>query len=458
MALSYFGDSNRVGAYDLQVQQPQQPHTASYYQAPGTGIQASPLYSTTSLNGSIAAPPVLNGMAMSMNGLSMNGVGLNGLGGPLQQQASPLIGYSQLNGSSGPSVPSMMPPPSPNSATLNSQHLFTSAQQQQQLAQQQHQQNPQTPSASQQQQFLQQQQQLSMLNGGIGMGTPGTMGMMPNMFSGMPMSLPFGFPQMAFQQVRDPDAFLRPGELISLPNNQQHAGQIMNPVQAAAAAAAGNATGRTVYIGNLPADASVDELLNLVRFGPIESVRVLPERSCVFISFLDGPTAASFHADATLKKLSLHGQELKIGWGKPSPVPSQVLLSISQSNASRNVYLGGLDENMTEEMLRDDLSRFGLIDQVKIVRDKNIGFVHFLSISTATKVYIIRSYPLNHTSSDLAIRRSLPHYQRSLPGLASALTMVKIAAHTSRSRSSPRLRRRHMHRQLSSKLVCHRWA
>lgn len=187
-------------------------------------------------------------------------------------------------------------------------------------------------------------------------------------------------------------------------------GQMMNPIQAAAAAAAGNATGRTVYIGNLPADASVDELLNLVRFGPIESVRVLPERSCVFISFLDGPTAASFHADATLKKLSLHGQELKIGWGKPSPVPSQVLLSISQSNASRNVYLGGLDEHMTEEMLRDDLSRFGLIDQVKIVRDKNIGFVHFLSISTATKVCYSSSLSLvEKLCTELTFRSGCGH-------------------------------------------------
>jgi hypothetical protein len=113
---------------------------------------------------------------------------------------------------------------------------------------------------------------------------------------------------------------------------------------------------------------------------------VLPEKSCVFLSFLDGSTAAAFHADATIKKLSLHGQELKIGWGKPSPVPSQVGLAISQSNASRNVYVGGLEDNMTEEQLRDDLSRFGLIDQVKIVRDKNIGFVHFLSISVAMKV------------------------------------------------------------------------
>ena len=37
--------------------------------------------------------------------------------------------------------------------------------------------------------------------------------------------------------------------------------------------------------------------------------------------------------------------------------------------------MGGLDESLTEEQLRDDLSRFGLIDQVKIVRDKNIGFL-----------------------------------------------------------------------------------
>ena len=160
----------------------------------------------------------------------------------------------------------------------------------------------------------------------------------------------------------------------------------MNALSAGAAAGSGVPQGRTVYVGNLPSTASVDELLNLVHFGPLESIRVLPEKSCVFLSFLDAATAAAFHADATIKKLSLHGQELKIGWGKPSPVPSQVALSIQQSNASRNVYIGGLDENMTEEQLRDDLSRFGLIDQVKIVRDKNIGFVHFLSISTATKV------------------------------------------------------------------------
>ncbi|CAG8529890.1 6536_t:CDS:2 [Acaulospora colombiana] len=158
-------------------------------------------------------------------------------------------------------------------------------------------------------------------------------------------------------------------------------------LQAAAAAGAANqAASRTVYMGNLPQSAAVDELLNLIKFGPIENVRILGEKSCAFISFLDPQTAAAFHTDATLKKISLHGAELKIGWGKPSPVPPQVLLAVQQNNATRNVYLGGLDESTTEAMLRDDLSRFGLIDQIKIVKDKGIGFVHFLSIAVAQKV------------------------------------------------------------------------
>lgn len=156
----------------------------------------------------------------------------------------------------------------------------------------------------------------------------------------------------------------------------------------AALSAAGNngQTGRTVYVGNLPADAAVDELLSQVRFGPIDTVKVLPEKNCAFISFLDPTTAAAFHSDALMRKIQLHGQELKVGWGKPSAVPTNVVMAVQQNGATRNVYLGNLDDNVTEQSLRDDLSRFGPIDQVKIVHDKNIGFVHFLSIATAIKV------------------------------------------------------------------------
>ena len=144
-------------------------------------------------------------------------------------------------------------------------------------------------------------------------------------------------------------------------------------------------TSRTVYLGNIPPDTSAEEILGHVRSGQIESVRLLPDKNCAFISFLDASSATHFHSDAILKKLCIKGQDIKIGWGKPSQVPTSVALAVQQSGASRNVYLGNLPEEITEEELREDLGKFGAIDTVKIVREKSIAFVHFLSIANAIK-------------------------------------------------------------------------
>jgi RNA recognition motif-containing protein len=144
-------------------------------------------------------------------------------------------------------------------------------------------------------------------------------------------------------------------------------------------------TSRTVYLGNIPPETSAEEILGHVRSGQIESVRLLPDKNCAFISFLDSSSATHFHSDAILKKLSIRGQDIKIGWGKPSQVPTSVALAVQQSGASRNVYLGNLSEDATEDELREELSKFGPIDTVKIVREKAIGFVHFLSIGNAIK-------------------------------------------------------------------------
>ncbi|ROV89893.1 hypothetical protein VSDG_08202 [Cytospora chrysosperma] len=144
-------------------------------------------------------------------------------------------------------------------------------------------------------------------------------------------------------------------------------------------------TSRTVYLGNIPQDTPAEEILGHVRSGQIESVRLLPDKNCAFISFLDASSATHFHSDAILKKLCIKGQDIKVGWGKPSQVPTSVALAVQQSGASRNVYLGNMPEEVTEEEIREDLGKFGAIDTVKIVREKNIAFVHFLSIANAIK-------------------------------------------------------------------------
>lgn len=144
-------------------------------------------------------------------------------------------------------------------------------------------------------------------------------------------------------------------------------------------------TSRTVYLGNIPPDTPADEILGHVRSGQIESVRLLADKNCAFISFLDASSATHFHSDAILKKLCIKGQDIKVGWGKPSQVPTSVALAVQQSGASRNVYLGNLPEETTEEEIREDLGKFGPIDTVKLVKEKNIAFIHFLSISNAIK-------------------------------------------------------------------------
>lgn len=144
-------------------------------------------------------------------------------------------------------------------------------------------------------------------------------------------------------------------------------------------------TSRTVYLGNIPADTPAEEILGHVRSGQIESVRLLPEKNCAFISFLDSSSATHFHSDAILKKLSIKGHDIKIGWGKPSQVPTSVALAVQQSGASRNVYLGNLPEDVGEQEIREELGKFGPIDTIKMVREKAIAFVHFLSISNAVK-------------------------------------------------------------------------
>ncbi|KAI9897113.1 hypothetical protein N3K66_008135 [Trichothecium roseum] len=159
--------------------------------------------------------------------------------------------------------------------------------------------------------------------------------------------------------------------------------QPSSPVQMNAGAVTG--TSRTVYLGNIPPDTTAEEILGHVRSGQIESVRLLPDKNCAFISFLDASSATHFHSDAILKKLCIKGQDIKVGWGKPSQVPTSVALAVQQSGASRNVYLGNLPEETTEDDIREDLGKFGAIDTIKLVREKNIAFIHYLSIANAIK-------------------------------------------------------------------------
>lgn len=141
---------------------------------------------------------------------------------------------------------------------------------------------------------------------------------------------------------------------------------------------------RTVYIGNIPNGLPVSDIMDQVKTGPIQAIRPFPEKNGLFITFVDSTSAGHFYHDATINPFTVLGHDLKIGWGRPSSMTTSIQTAL-QNGASRNVYLGLLEPDLTEDQIRQDLSRFGHIEQVKLIPDKRIAFVHFLCITNAVK-------------------------------------------------------------------------
>ncbi|KAJ3092265.1 hypothetical protein HK102_009235 [Quaeritorhiza haematococci] len=143
-------------------------------------------------------------------------------------------------------------------------------------------------------------------------------------------------------------------------------------------------TMRTVYLGNLPPSVTLEEVVNHVKGGMVEQVKILDEKNCAFVTFVESSAAATFFQEAQSRRLLINGQEVKIGWGKQSSMPTNVLTAV-QNGASRNVFVGNIDDTVTENFLQQEFAKFGTIDQVKIIPDKRIAFVHMGSISSAMK-------------------------------------------------------------------------
>ncbi|CAJ0830654.1 9680_t:CDS:2, partial [Entrophospora sp. SA101] len=119
-----------------------------------------------------------------------------------------------------------------------------------------------------------------------------------------------------------------------------------------------NVIRRTVYLGNLPPNVEVYKLINQIKVGPLESVKLHPDRICAFISFMNATLAKAFYDEATNNQIFYEGQELYVGWGRLSAVPLGVQLAVEENNASRNVLLENLDDSITERILHRDLAEY----------------------------------------------------------------------------------------------------
>ncbi|KAI8341661.1 hypothetical protein BC941DRAFT_466562 [Chlamydoabsidia padenii] len=144
----------------------------------------------------------------------------------------------------------------------------------------------------------------------------------------------------------------------------------------------GSEISRTIYLGGLAKDTTAHDIFNIVKTGAVESLRVLPEKGCAFLNFVEPLNAQLFYQDFNNRALQLQGNDIKVGWGKPGAINLAVQNAIQQG-ATRNVFIGQVGDDMTSDSLKSDLAVFGDIELVKIVRDKRIAFVYFTSVAAA---------------------------------------------------------------------------
>jgi RNA recognition motif-containing protein len=146
----------------------------------------------------------------------------------------------------------------------------------------------------------------------------------------------------------------------------------------------GGIPNRTVYLGGLHPETTMEDLCNHIRGGIIEQIKLMPEKHCAFITFVDPSSAVAFYNTCMYQGFVVRSRRARPGWGKPSPLSSATSAAV-HAGATRNVYLGSIDETITEDRLRNDFSRYGSVETVNIIRDKNIAFVNFTCIANAVR-------------------------------------------------------------------------
>lgn len=147
---------------------------------------------------------------------------------------------------------------------------------------------------------------------------------------------------------------------------------------------------RTIYLGGLPPETTLEELCDVIRGGLIQSIRMAPaQKHCAFVTFVDEPSAISFYDFFSQHGMTIRGTALRLGWSKPSSVPLSVTQAL-QKGATRTVYIGNiqleaLGPDPKTYLLADCAKRFGPVESINVVPAKNIAFVSFCNLLDAVK-------------------------------------------------------------------------
>lgn len=144
------------------------------------------------------------------------------------------------------------------------------------------------------------------------------------------------------------------------------------------------ALSRGLYIGNVPEGVTYHDICKVAnRFGGLDSVKLVPIKSCAFFNFIDKEAAQAMYLTSQQTPITMGNRQLRVNWAKSGPLGKDVQEAILKHHASRCLFLGNISESTSEEMLRARFSAFGEFDSIVIMRTKGIAFINMTSIKSA---------------------------------------------------------------------------
>lgn len=187
------------------------------------------------------------------------------------------------------------------------------------------------------------------------------------------------------------------------PKTEQPSSQIQTPT-------------RSLWIGNLDSAVTSEQLIHVFApYGAIESLRLLPEKECGFVNFVDQADAVRAKEDV-LNRLGgnigmPNGQTVRIGFGKAdsapiapaknSPVgtattatpakttggtaPMSGMDAQLQSTPTRALWIGSIPSTTTPATILSVFSPYGPIESARVLTHKNCGFINFERLDDAVR-------------------------------------------------------------------------
>eukprot|EP01114_Cavostelium_apophysatum_P018593 TRINITY_DN5787_c0_g1_i1.p2 TRINITY_DN5787_c0_g1~~TRINITY_DN5787_c0_g1_i1.p2 ORF type:complete len:451 (-),score=78.33 TRINITY_DN5787_c0_g1_i1:190-1542(-) len=142
---------------------------------------------------------------------------------------------------------------------------------------------------------------------------------------------------------------------------------------------------RILWVGNISPSVTQEELLQeFGKHGAIESLRILHERFCAFINFIEA--AGAEQAKKALQGTIFYGQHIVINYRKekgnePNAYGDSAPMVLNVPSSA--LWIGNIGETLTEEELYSEFAQHGPIESVRLLKHKTCAFVNFVKVEHA---------------------------------------------------------------------------